>query len=516
VLVTTRRRDAVLADRGTVIDIDLFTLNEALAYLTGRLDPDGRHPDRLAEAGELAEDLGRLPLALAHATAYILDQQPLSCADYRKLLAQQRLETALPATAGDDYAARVTAIWALSVTVADQLPPTGLARPLLMLAAVLDPHGIPTGLFTTEAAHTDLAVARTPTSAAPAVGYPETAQPVDIMSLGPRRGGLLRRLLRRPPTPVLSSSDLATPVAAEDVDAGLRNLHRHSLLALTWDQEEAGTGSVRVHALVQRAIREQARPPNLDAAARTAADALLEAWPEEDYTPAHALLAQSLRDNTDALAATAPNSLWTTDAHPVLFRAGRSRSASGLFGQAVAYWTTLVATAEQVLGPDHPDTRTCRSNLGLAYQDAGCPAKALALSKRALADAERLLGPSNPESLTIQSVLALACQDAGRPAEALALLKRALADAERLLRPDAPESLDIRDNLAVAYQATWPRRRPRGRGRHRRLRARLPRGCDRSRRPRRRPGAAGQGRSRGGYPGAGSAPPRTAPVAPTR
>src|SRR4051794_39768734 len=40
VLVTTRRRDAALGDRGHVIDVDLFTPSEAITYLAGRLNGD--------------------------------------------------------------------------------------------------------------------------------------------------------------------------------------------------------------------------------------------------------------------------------------------------------------------------------------------------------------------------------------------------------------------------------------------------------------------------------------------
>ncbi|MGY1691981.1 FxSxx-COOH system tetratricopeptide repeat protein [Geodermatophilus sp. SYSU D01105] len=417
VLVTTRRRDVALADRGTVVDVDLFTPDEAIAFLNGRMDPDGQHDERLEQAGELAEDLGRLPLALAQAAAYMRDRD-LTCAAYRRRLAQRRLELALPPdAAAGDYAGTVATTWSLSIELADRLAPAGLARRLLTLAAQLDPHGIPTGLFTSNAVRSHLAALKE------------------------------KRVLRR-----ANSSTAEVPV--DEVEDALSNLHRLSLITLVSSEggKGGGGGAVRLHALVQRAAREQAHPAEVNAAAHTAAAALIQVWPEQDYEPRHALLAQSLRDNTDALVATSPGPLWTPDEHPVLFRAGRSRSAGGLFGQAVAYWTTLLVTAEQVLGPDHPDTLANRSNLGLAYQDAGCPAKALALLKPALADAERLLGPGNPESLAIQSVLALACEDAGRPAEALTLLERALADAERILGPDDLECLDIRNNLAVAYQ----------------------------------------------------------------
>ncbi len=413
VLVTTRRRDAALGDRGTVVDVDLFTSDEALAYLTRRLDPDGRHPGRLAEAGELAEDLGRLPLALAQAAAFMRDRD-LTCAAYRRRLARRRLESALPAdAAADDYTAIVASTWWLSVELADRLPPDGLARPLLTLAALLNPNGIPLALFTTDAVRAYLAT-------------PEQERPPELVA------------------------EDAEEVLAEDVEDALSNLHRLSLLTLAHNED--GVGTVRVHALVQRATREQAPAPELDAAARTVAQALLEAWPEQDYQPQHALLAQSLRDNTDALAATAPGVLLTPHGQQVLFHAGRSRSAGGLVAQAVTYWTTLTDTAEQTLGVDHPTSLAARGNLAVAYRAAGRPAEALPLLERTVADCKRIIGPDHPETLSSRNLLALVYQDIGLVAEAVELFERTVADCERLLGPDHPGTVTSRSNLAYAYR----------------------------------------------------------------
>jgi hypothetical protein len=97
-VVTTRRRDAALLDGRTLIDVGVFTPAEAVAYLRGKL---GDRPDRLDEATELADDLGRLPLALAQAAAYIADQD-LTCAGYRRRLARRHLHALRPAALPDD------------------------------------------------------------------------------------------------------------------------------------------------------------------------------------------------------------------------------------------------------------------------------------------------------------------------------------------------------------------------------------------------------------------------------
>lgn len=89
VLVTTRRRDAALIAHRRVVNVGVFTPREARAYLSDKLSASDRaSASVLDEADELAADMGYLPLALAHASAVILDDA-ISCADYRVLLADR-------------------------------------------------------------------------------------------------------------------------------------------------------------------------------------------------------------------------------------------------------------------------------------------------------------------------------------------------------------------------------------------------------------------------------------------
>ncbi|MER5612165.1 hypothetical protein [Streptomyces sp. NPDC002215] len=46
----------------------------------------------------------------------------------------------------------MAATWSLSIERADQLRPAGLARPMLQLAAMLDPNGVPRTVLTGEPA----------------------------------------------------------------------------------------------------------------------------------------------------------------------------------------------------------------------------------------------------------------------------------------------------------------------------------------------------------------------------
>jgi hypothetical protein len=91
-IVTTRRRDAALAAHTrTRIDVDLYTPDQAVDYLTERLGGEDR---LLEDAAGLARDLGYLPLALAQAAAYILDQPGSTCATYKILVSKQIMHRA--------------------------------------------------------------------------------------------------------------------------------------------------------------------------------------------------------------------------------------------------------------------------------------------------------------------------------------------------------------------------------------------------------------------------------------
>ncbi len=216
--------------------VGTFSPEEAVNYLRDALA--GQEPAE--ELAGLAADLGYLPLALSQAVAFLTDAG-LDCAAYRRLLADRTrvLADLLPdgGALPDDQAAPASAAWSLALERVDALGPPGVARSLLALAAVLDPHGIPGAVLTSPPVLDHLAG-----------------------NSGPGSG----------------------PVSAEDAVLALRALHRLSLIEHTPD---APHQTVRVHRLTQRSVRETLERQEQDRIARTAADALSAAWPTADRTP---------------------------------------------------------------------------------------------------------------------------------------------------------------------------------------------------------------------------------------
>lgn len=338
-LVTTRSHEPALTSGRRLIPVGVFTPDESLAYLTTAFAAHHltESDDELAA---LAHVLGHLPLALAQAAAYIaeLADADMDCAQYRQLLADRTsvLRDAAPDRLPDGQALTVAATWSLSIDRADTLRPTGLARPMLGIAAFLDANGIPETVLTSAPARTYLAQRRTtytglvPTADGPVLSCP-SADPAEGQD--------------------------AVAVPERDARKALSALRRLSLI----DRSPAASyTAVRVHQLIQRATRDTLTPSQHHRTAHAAADALLAAWPDVERDTA---LAQALRANTTALSTCANEALYQPGVHAALYRNGQSLGEAGRASAARDYFRDLYVQSSTHLGSEHPDTLTARHNL---------------------------------------------------------------------------------------------------------------------------------------------------------
>ncbi|MBB5070452.1 hypothetical protein BJ969_003540 [Saccharopolyspora gloriosae] len=396
VVATTRRReDALTGHLRTLISVGVFTPTESLRYLADRF---GHESSRLAEAADLAVELGHLPLALSQATAYIVDED-LDCRGYRRLLADRRQKLVElvpePDALPDDHRNPITGTWSLSVALADRQRPRGLAPRVLEVAALLDANGIPVELFTTRAVQNYL------------------------------------------------THQLGREVTGHAIRSAWRVLHRLNLIT---DNPSESPHTIRIHGLVQRVAREELTESQFAGLARVAADALGQIWPEIERDRLYARL---LRVNASALHNYAIEQLNIGRVHPILFRLGRSLHESGLLKAAIDHYRDLCITSARSLGRDHPDTLTARDNLASARSRAGDAASAAEDCARLLADRVRVFGPDHPDTLTTRHNLASSRGRAGDVAGAMEECERLLADRTRVLGSDHPDTLATRSGLAV-------------------------------------------------------------------
>jgi tetratricopeptide (TPR) repeat protein len=413
-LVTTRRQDAALIGPGrNRLQVGLFTPEQAVAYLAEVLAAYER-TERAEDLAALAADLGHLPLALSQAAAYLADTGSTVGA-YRQALADRAtaLRDLAPDLLPDQQPHTVAAAWALSIEHADTLKPEGLARPLLQLAAHLDPYGIPATVLTSESARTYLAHHRASQS----------------------RNQLPARSSAKPAAQI-------EPVSATEAERAISALRRLSLLTYTPDTPAT---AVRVHQLLQHAVRDTLTPALWFETAHAAADSLIHAWPkiERDTN-----LAQALRANTAALAQCSGDSLHRTKVHCVLYRMGNSLGKAGQAAAAHDHYQRLAEAARRNLGSDHEDTLVALGNVALWQGERGDAVGASREYADLLERMIRILGPDHPDTLTTRLNLARWKGEAGDAAGAAACLIELLEHVTQVLGNDHPDTLATRHNLA--------------------------------------------------------------------
>ncbi|WP_157849814.1 MULTISPECIES: tetratricopeptide repeat protein [Streptomyces] len=403
VIATTRHRGAAStgSDR-TLVNIGTYSPAESAAYLRERMERAGCSHFLDEHAAELAEALGHLPLALAHAAAYMINTRR-SCGRYLGLFRDltRSLDAVLPArSSADGYRGPVTAALLLAVDAAQKEHPVGLALPVLQLAALLDPAGHPRQLWTT----------------APVLDH-----------LSRIRG---------------------TSIADDDALDALAVLHNYNLYNLV-TLTETPHREVSLHALTARAVL--GTPYDREPYQNAIAEGLIGLWPNEDYSFRD--LAAVLRANTDALITQSGDLLWnlSTGAHQLFNRVGHSLLNAGLYTAGIQHWGLVIAVLERTYGADDLNTLTCRSNLATSYRRAGRTDDAVALQERVLADHERIFGSDHPETLICRNNLATSYQQAGRTDDAIRLQERVLADHEHSLGSDHPDILTCRNNLAMSH-----------------------------------------------------------------
>jgi len=389
VILTGRQQ----ADPGTGVPVGVFSAGEAQAFLAGRAG--------LAEAaaGQVAGQLGHLPLALAQAAAVMGGRR----LDHGTYLDQLR---ALPVA---DY-----------LTGEREYPP-GVAQAVLMsldAARAGDAGDVCSGAVELMSVLSGAGVRR------------------DLLHAAGQQGALGGRR-----------------VAAPQVDAALEQAAGWSLLTFSLDGQV-----MLLHRLVADVIRDAlTRRRRLAATCRGAAS-VLEARAEalagspdrpavRDVPEQVAVLAEAAgpaAGSDEALTGTLLRLRFLALYH--LIELGDSAA------QAVAVGEPLTADLDRALGPDHHDTLNSRNSLAAAYQAADRPAEAIPLFEQILVVRERLLGPEHPDTLTTQNNLAAGYQAAGRTAEARLLFELTLAARERLLGPGHPSTLISLGNLAAAYR----------------------------------------------------------------
>lgn len=390
-------RDAAWSADITAISLRVWSLETAIEYL---LRASGRADFNPDEARAIAEAVGALPLALAHAAASLRSARMVSPQRYL-----ERVNAHLRnAPRGAEYPRSVFATFSTAIAQAEEH--VAGAAAVLCFAASFAPNGIPDELF---------------------------RQTIECYREG-----------ARPALADGTALDLRSAVEDElRLDEALGALDRFSLLMFSETSR-----SYSLHRLVQLAAQDLA-----DAAPRAwrecAVDVAAAAFPEVEFAtwPQCERLLPHARAALDALPGDAESLAAANLAH----RCARYLRERGEYRASEQLHSRALAIRENMLGPDHPDAANSLTNLGIALGEQGRHAEAVTLFERALEIRERSFGPDDPRVAQALINLAHSYDEQGQFSETEALDKRALAIWENALGPDHPHTAFAVVNLAHEY-----------------------------------------------------------------
>lgn len=396
VLITSRNR--AWSGVATQVDLDKFSRAEAVKFLCQRTGAD--EPEA---AGELADKLGDLPLALAQAAAYI-DTRSMTIGGYLELYRDPVLARRLRDAGLDsaEYPASVARTWLLSFTQLSAEHPAAVE--LLRLCAFLDPDDI------------DL----------------------DLLSAGREETGeILARMFGNH----LERTEAAGALAA----TSLVTLHAKDHL--------------RVHRLVQAVTRDQLDDHHAAEWVKRALNliaAILPPDPPEDYRswPIYAKLAPNIAAVTEHASSYAI----LADNISVLRKFGVYLSASHQYRAARTICEQALDIAEGAYGPGNPEVAIALGNLGEVQMRLGEFKEARTNMERALAAFQETYGPNHYEVARAFGNLSVLQQLLGELKEARPNIEHALAIFQAVNGPDDPEVAKAFVNLGTVQWALGERR----------------------------------------------------------
>jgi tetratricopeptide (TPR) repeat protein len=381
VLITARSR--AWGEDFAILSLSDWPLSDAVRYLRRE---SGRSMLSDDDAGAIVDALGRLPLALSHAAAYLKLDRTLSAADYLKEIGEH-LDRA---PRNVEYSSPVFATFQATIARVEGDSPGAAA--LLCLASLFAPDDIPLDMFSTSAGLNSEGLA-------PLVG--------NVRGAGLHSVAAASRTLKR-------------AVGALDT------------LSLV-DYVETSQ-SLSMHRLVQAAARDLVASES-HRWIGSAIAVLERAFPEVDFkmwSRCDRLLPHSLA----VCGQIVEGALDSLDGARLLDRTGCYLRERARYAEAEPLVAYALQIRERMLHASHLDVAQSLSNLAFLYVCEGRYAEAEPRHKRALEIRQRELGPEHP--LVAQSLSNIAtmywCQ--GHYAEAEPLYVRALAIHEKALDPD--------------------------------------------------------------------------------
>ncbi|HXU36331.1 MAG TPA: FxSxx-COOH system tetratricopeptide repeat protein [Blastocatellia bacterium] len=366
------------------LSVKPLSIEKAIEFLLKRT---GHHDEAIGRI--LAEALGRLPLALEQAGAYI-ETSGCTMQHYLELFETRQREMLARGRPSTDYPDTVATTWSISFERLESDNPA--AAELLRLCAFF--------------AHDDI--------------------PITMLVEGADE---------MPESLALIAGDALL------FDEALMAVRKYSLI-------EIANGRICIHRLVQAVIRHALDDEVFRQWTGVAVHVVNAYFPlESDDVRQWAICSLLLPHASAALSQAESIQFTSSETARLLNQIGLYLKLRGEYAQAQRMHERGLAIDEAALGPSHPEVATELSNLGVVLKLQGDLIGATNLYLRALAINEAALGPNHPDVACDLSNLALVLESQGYLDRAEEFAERALAIGEATLGPDDPEVANFANTL---------------------------------------------------------------------
>ncbi|MFD6069515.1 FxSxx-COOH system tetratricopeptide repeat protein [Amycolatopsis lurida] len=386
ILITSRNSD--WAGIARPLELAVFKREESVELLGRRgpeIDP--------ADADELAEKLGDLPLAVEQAAAWrAVTGMPVQ--EYLRLF-DESVEEILDTASAPDNEVSVAAAWNVSFEELKTRNPA--AHQILHICAFFSPEPISRDLLTG----------------------------VNRVSISPELDAALRDPIK--------------------LARAIRDINRYGLAKI-----DHGNNTLQLHRLVQLVLRNRVMARQVHARMQHGAHQLLAAldpndpessrhWPRYRELLPHAYAANVLGCDDDW-----PRQLYI-NLMRYLFEYGDHEEAARLGLEARKRFT-------DALGPTHPQTLEVSSRLGLYLWAVGRYSEAAELNQRTLALRLQVSGEENEETFALQRNITIDLRAQGDFAAATKLSEEVYQKSKRMFGDDDPETLNAAYQHAISLR----------------------------------------------------------------
>ena len=381
------------------VELPLFGLQEAidLLRLRSEIEPSKFIPEI---ASEIVHELGRLPLAIEQAAAFIrralkgLQEFLFVYRKSRKAFLHRKLPS------NDSYPNSLASTFLLSFNKLKETESGLRATKLLQILSFLNPDGIL----------------------------------IDILRLGSQQPNH--------PLHELLSDELMFYEMVE-------TLEQFSLV------RRSKGDMITVHRLIQVVVKDDLTESEISVLRGNMVDMCNLVFPQElmigkpfsnDIRPLCRILSvQFLSPLMDAAE------IGNEKVASTLRRVGWFLEKDGKYDDSERLVEQSIIVYKQLLGEECENTLTSMSRLAVIYRCQGRLKKSESLSRQVLEVCERVLGEEQPATLQTQHSLAVTYWSMGRPGEAEVLQEKVLKARERVLGADHPETLVTKHSLSLTY-----------------------------------------------------------------